>query len=100
MRAGGPSGVLRIKDVARVELGAQSYDTSTTVDGKPAVGLAVFLQTGANALDVAAAVKSRIAALKLAFPQDVDYLIPFDTTRVVEASIHEVIVTIAKRRCW
>ena len=53
VRAGGPSGVLRIKDVARVELGAQSYDTSTTVDGNPAVGMAVFLQTGANALEVA-----------------------------------------------
>src|SRR5829696_8054197 len=59
--AGGSSGVLRIKDVARVELGAQSYDTSTTVDGRPAAGLAVFLQTGANALQVAAAVKLRMA---------------------------------------
>ncbi|HUP93838.1 MAG TPA: multidrug efflux RND transporter permease subunit [Burkholderiales bacterium] len=94
VRAGGSSGVLRIKDVARVQLGAQSYDTSTTVDGNPAVGMAVFLQTGANALDVAAAVKSRIQALKTAFPPDMDYLIPFDTTRVVEASIHEVVVTI------
>jgi multidrug efflux pump len=96
VRAGGASGVLRIKDVARVELGAQSYDTSTTVDGNPAVGMAVFLQTGANALDVAAAVKSRMVQLKTAFPQDVDYLIPFDTTRVVQASIHEVVITIAE----
>ncbi|HEY0336747.1 MAG TPA: efflux RND transporter permease subunit, partial [Burkholderiales bacterium] len=96
VRAGGSSGVLRIKDVARVELGAQSYDTSTTVDGNPAVGMAVFLQTGANALDVAAAVKSRMVQLKSAFPQDVDYLIPFDTTRVVQASIHEVVITIAE----
>ena len=94
VRAGGSSGVLRIKDVARVQLGAQSYDTSTTVDGNPAVGMAVFLQTGANALDVAAAVKSRIQTLKTAFPPDMDYLIPFDTTRVVQASIHEVVVTI------
>ncbi|MES2561834.1 MAG: efflux RND transporter permease subunit, partial [Pseudomonadota bacterium] len=94
VRAGGASGVLRIQDVARVELGAQSYDTSTTVDGNPAVGIAVFLQTGANALDVAAAVKSRIAELKSAFPPEVDYLIPFDTTRVVQASIREVVITI------
>src|SRR4051812_39686075 len=70
VRAGGSSGVLRIKDVARVELGAQSYDTSTTVDGKPAAGLAVFLQTGANALQVAAAVKQRMVELKQAFPSD------------------------------
>ena len=96
VRAGGPNGVLHIKDVARVELGAQSYDTSTTVDGKPAVGMAVFLQTGANALDAAAAVKSRMAELKNAFPQGMDYLIPFDTTRVVDASIHEVIVTLGE----
>jgi hydrophobe/amphiphile efflux-1 (HAE1) family protein len=96
VRAGGPSGVLRIKDVARVELGAQSYDTSTTVDGNPAVGMAVFLQTGANALEVSSAVKARIAELKAAFPTDVDYLVPFDTTRVVQASIHEVAITIAE----
>ena len=95
VRAGGSSGVLRVKDVARVELGAQTYDISTTVDGNPAVGMAVFLQTGANALDVAAAVKSRMAELKTGFPQDVDYLIPFDTTLVVQASIYEVVETIA-----
>ena len=94
VRAGGPNGVLRVKDVARVELGAQIYDTSTTVDGKPAAGMAVFLQTGANALDVAAALKARIQVLKTAFPPGVDYLIPFDTTRVVQASIHEVVKTI------
>jgi hydrophobe/amphiphile efflux-1 (HAE1) family protein len=96
VRAGGSSGVLRIKDVARVELGAQTYDVSTTVDGKPAVGMAVFLQTGANALEVAEAIKGRMVELKAAFPQDVDYLIPFDTTRVVEASIREVVITIAE----
>src|SRR5687768_3843955 len=96
VRAGGSSGVLRIKDVARVELGAQTYDVSTTVDGKPAVGMAVFLQTGANALEVAEAIKGRMVELKAAFPQDVDYLIPFDTTRVVEASIREVVITIVE----
>ncbi len=94
VRAGGPGGVLRISDVARVELGAQNYDTATTVDGKPAIGMAVFLQTGANALDVAAAVKTRMTELKPAFTQDMDYLIPFDTTRVVQASIKEVVVTL------
>src|SRR5690606_37616589 len=96
VRAGGPAGVLRIKDVARVELGAQSYDTATTVDGKPAVGMGVYLQTGANALDVSAAVKARMQELKGAFPSGVDYIIPFDTTRVVEASINEVVKTLAE----
>ncbi len=96
VRAGGPSGVLRLKDVARVELGAQSYDSYSTVDGVPAVGMALFLQTGANALDVAASVKSSIQQMSKAFPEDVQYLIPFDTTRVVDASIQEVMKTIGE----
>src|SRR6185295_4460284 len=74
IRAGGASGVLRVRDIARIELGAQSYDITTTVDGQPAVGMAVFLQTGANALSVADAVKSRVEELKAAFPQGMDYL--------------------------
>ncbi|MBK9605778.1 MAG: multidrug efflux RND transporter permease subunit [Betaproteobacteria bacterium] len=94
LRANGPGGVLRIKDVARIELGAQNYDASNTVDGKPTIGMAVFLQSGANALDVADAVRARMVELKTRFPEGVDYLVPFDTTRFVQASIHEVIVTI------
>ena len=96
IRAEGPGGALRIKDVASVDLGAQSYDSFATVDGKPSIGMAVFLQTGANALDVSAAVKARMAELKSAFPPDMDYLIPFDTTLVVEKSIYEVQVTLAE----
>ncbi len=93
--AGGSGGVLRLKDVARIELGAQSYDASNAVNGQPAIALAVFLQSGANALDVGAAVKKRIAELKRdRFPEDVDYLLPYDTTRFVSASIKEVIKTI------
>ena len=96
VRAGGPNGVLRIHDIARVELGAQSYDISTTVDGQPAVGVAVFLQTGANALEVSDAVKARVRELRTAFPEGMDYIIPFDTTRVIEASIREVLKTLAE----
>ena len=93
--AGGAGGVLRLKDVARIELGAQSYDASNAVNGQPAIALAVFLQSGANALDVGEAVKKRIAELKRdRFPDDVDYLIPYDTTRFVSASIKAVIHTI------
>jgi hydrophobe/amphiphile efflux-1 (HAE1) family protein len=95
LRASGTGGVLRVKDIARVELGAQSYDASSTVNGQPAIALAVFLQSGANALDVGNAVKARMKALKAdRFPQDVDYLIPYDTTRFVAASIKEVVTTI------
>ena len=94
IRANGPNGVLRIKDVATVELGAINYDTAPTVDGKPSVGMAIFLQTGANALDVAKATKARLEEMKQSFPSDMDYLVPFDTTIVVKSSIHEVQVTI------
>jgi hydrophobe/amphiphile efflux-1 (HAE1) family protein len=94
VRSTGSNGVLRIKDVASVELGAQTYDLPATVDGKPSVGMAVFLQTGANALDTAAAIKARLEEMKSAFPSDMDYLVPFDTTLVVKKSIREVQITI------
>ncbi len=94
VRGDGPGGVLRIKDIARIELGAQNYDTFNTLDGKPAIGMATFLQPGSNALEVARSVKKRMAELKKAFPEDVDYVVPFDTTRFVDASIKEVTKTI------
>jgi len=90
----GPGGVLRVRDIARVELGALNYDTFNTIDGKPAIGMATFLQPGANALDVAEEVRTRMAEIKRSFPQGVDYAIPFDTTHFVDASIKEVIKTI------
>ncbi len=94
IRAGGPSGMLKIKDVATVELAALNYDTAPRVDGIPSVGMAVFLQSGANALAVSDQVKAKLAEMKPNFPGDMTYLIPFDTTLVVKASIHEVQVTI------
>jgi multidrug efflux pump len=94
VRASGPGGVLKIKDIARVELGALNYDTYNTLDGKPTIGMATFLQPGANALEVAQRVRDRMKELQPAFPEGVDYVIPFDTTRFVDASIKEVIITI------
>lgn len=95
LRASGPSGALKIKDVARVDLGAQSYDASNFVDGQPAIALGVFLQSGANALDTGDAVKAKFEELKKErFPEGVDYLIPYDTTLFVSASIEEVAKTI------
>ncbi len=97
LRSTGAAGVLRLKDVARIELGAQSYDVSNSVNGQPAIALAVFLQSGANALDVAEAVRIKMAELKRdRFPADLDYLIPYDTTRFVSASIASVVNTIAE----
>jgi multidrug efflux pump len=95
LRSGGASGTLRLKDVARIELGAQSYDQANTVNGQPAIAMGVFLQSGANALDVADAIRIRMDELKQQrFPAGVDYLIPYDTTRFVSASIEAVIKTL------
>ena len=90
IRSAGAAGTLRLRDVARLELGAQSYEQQATLDGKTAVGIRIFLAPGANALDVADAVKAKVATLSKRFPAGVDYEIPFDTTRFVKASITEV----------
>ena len=84
------NGILRLKDIARIELGALNYDTSNTLDGQPTIGMGVYLQPGANALEVADLVRARMRELRPAFPEGVDYAIPFDTTRFVDASIREV----------
>ena len=94
LRSSGPNGTLRIRDVARVELGAQSYDAFTTLDGNPTIGIAVYLQSGANALQVADAVRAKMDELAKGFPTGVTRDRPFDTTRFVQASIHEVIITL------
>ena len=94
LRSSGPRGALRLKDVARIELGAVSYDAYTSLDGKPTVGIAVFLQSGANALDVAAGARAAMDQLAKSFPQGVSYMVPFDTTRFVQESIREVVKTL------
>ncbi|MEY2633836.1 MAG: hypothetical protein RIR00_2490 [Pseudomonadota bacterium] len=96
LRADGPGGTLRLKDVARLELGAQAYDAFVNMDGKPAVGIRVMLQTGANALETADRVRAKMDELQKKFPKGIDYLIPFDTTRFVKASIKEVTTTLAE----
>ena len=94
VRAGSGGATLRLKDVARIELGAQSYDASNSANGRPAIALAVFLASGANALDVGDGVKAKIAELERErFPADVDTIVPYDTTRFVSASIKEVTTT-------
>ncbi|WP_295005001.1 multidrug efflux RND transporter permease subunit [uncultured Dechloromonas sp.] len=94
IRASGPGGLLRLKDIARIELGAYSYDQRVTLDGQPTIAMGVFLQTGANALEVSNAVKAKMAELKGKFPEAMDYVIPFDTTLFVSASIKEVVHTL------
>ena len=96
VRAGGGSGLLRLKDVARIELGAYSYDQRVTLDGQPTIAMGVFLQTGANALEVAESVRVKMDELKGRFPEGMEYVIPFDTTRFVSASIDEVVKTLVE----
>jgi len=94
IRSDAGAGVLRLKDVARIELGAQSYDSYSVLDGQPAVNMAIFMQSGGNALEVSQAIRDKMAELKQAFPPGVDFLTPFDPTRFVSASIDEVTKTI------
>ncbi|MFH1558152.1 MAG: efflux RND transporter permease subunit [Pseudomonadota bacterium] len=86
--------ILRVKDIGRVELGAQSYSKTFMLDNKPATGIAIFQLPDANALDVAAAVKAKMEQLKTSFPEGVAYTVPFDTTLFVAASIGEVYKTL------
>ncbi len=96
LRADGPRGVLYLKDVARVELGSQNYNIRTTLNGKPGVAIGTFLQTGANALDTADAIKSKMEELKKRFPAGMDYAVPYDTSDFVKSSIGEVIKTLGE----
>ena len=86
-------GMLRLKDVARIELGAQDYSVSATFNGEKAVAFAVYLQPGANALETAGLVKAKMQELSKNFPEGITYQIPYDTTVFVNVSIEEVIHT-------
>jgi hydrophobe/amphiphile efflux-1 (HAE1) family protein len=89
-------GAVRVKDVARVELGAKDYSFFGRVNGHPAVPVGIFLQTGANALDTRAAVEKTLKELKAKFPAGLDYATPYDTTPFVVESIYEVEKTLAE----
>jgi HAE1 family hydrophobic/amphiphilic exporter-1 len=86
--------ILRLKDVARVELGAQTYAQNFRLDGKPGAGIAIYQSPEANALQVAGAVDRKMEELKKAFPPGLTYVVPFNTTTFVRTSIHEVFMTL------
>src|SRR5215831_10509606 len=94
VKAGSAGDITRVRDVGRVELGAQTYSVVFTQDGKPAAGMAIFLAPGANALNVANEVRSKMQALAADFPQGLVYGVPFDTTKFVDQSIKEVYKTL------
>lgn len=96
IRAYPDGSMVRMRDVARVELGAQSYDLQGRWNGKPNTFVLTFLSPGANALDTARRIKEEMDSLTTSFPAGVSYDIPYDTTKFVEVSIKEVIKTLAE----
>jgi len=85
-----------LSDVARVELGAETYRSEVRFNGRPASGMAIRLATGANALETVTRVRERMDQLKQYFPSGVDYVVPYDTTPFVRLSIHEVVKTLVE----
>src|SRR5688572_28656173 len=96
VRSNGDGEAVRLRDVARVELGGKDYDFIGRINGRPATLVGIFLQPGANALDVARDVKDTMKGLSKRFPDGLTYSIPYDTTRFVEVSIREVLITLSE----
>jgi HAE1 family hydrophobic/amphiphilic exporter-1 len=94
VKTGNRGDVTRVRDVGWVELGAQTYSQVFSLNKRPAAGIGVFQTPGANALEVQKAVERKMAELARAFPQDIKYDTPFDTTKFVSASIAEVYKTL------
>ena len=96
LRTGTDGSTVRLSDVARVEIGAETYAVSGKMNGKPTAGLAVRLAPGANALDTLEAVKAQLDQLSASLPSDVKVVFPLDTTPFVDASIKQVVKTLVE----
>ena len=94
VKTGNNGDVTRVRDVGSVELGAQTYSQIFQLNNQPAAGIGVFQSPGANALQVQQAVEKKMAELARAFPQGIRFDTPFDTTKFVSASVHEVYKTL------
>ena len=94
LRADTGGATIRLSDVARVELGAKNYATSATLNGKPMAGMAIQLATGANALSTADGVQERMEELGRGLPEDVEWVVPYDTTPFVQLSVKQVATTL------
>src|SRR6202043_299173 len=88
-------GTVRVKDVARVELGSQDYSIVGRLNGKPSAIIAVYQLPGSNAVQAAAGVTKLMAEVKKRFPQDMDYVVSLDTTRSVTEGMRDIAVTLA-----
>ncbi|MBW2083899.1 MAG: efflux RND transporter permease subunit [Deltaproteobacteria bacterium] len=94
VRSGSQGAQVRIRDVARVELGAKSYATTSFLNGSPALGLAVYRSAGANALETMKSVRTELKRMEPRMPSDVQYTIAHDTTTYVRAAIREIEFTL------
>ncbi|MBS3912556.1 MAG: efflux RND transporter permease subunit [Hydrogenophaga sp.] len=96
LRANADGSQVRLKDVARIELGAQAYATSARLNGQPSTGIGVQLSPSGNALATADAVRAKMAELERFFPQGMSWSIPYDSSRFVKISIEKVVITLAE----
>ena len=94
LRANPDGSLLRVRDVARVDLGAQNLDTESRLNGQTAVAIGVYLSPGANAVQTAALVRSALDRLSQRFPPGLKYLVNYDTTTFVQATIRDVLITL------
>ncbi len=96
LRSSGEGGLVRLQDVADIERGAENYMTRLVLNGSPATGFSTKLSTDGNALESARLIKAKMAELAQYFPEDVQWMSPYDTSRFVEVSINEVLKTLAE----
>ncbi len=94
LKSASSGSLVRLNDVATVELGAESYSSFSTYNGNPAAGLAVNLASGANAIDTAESVQSTVEGLRSTLPPNVEVVYPYDTTPFVKLSIEDVVKTL------
>ena len=94
LRANPDGSTVRLKDVARIEIGGQAYSTTARLNGKPAAGIGVQLSPSGNALETAELIKGRMKELQKFFPHGMKYAIPYDSTTFIQISIHQVVETL------
>lgn len=94
VRANPDGSSVRLKDIARIELGAQDYSRTARLNGQPIAGMAIRIAPGANALATAQGVRAKMQELSRYFPQGMEWVVPYDTTRFIELSIREVVKTL------
>ncbi len=94
VRTAGDGSIVRVRDIARIELGSKSYNSTSQLNGKPAATIAIYQLPDSNALGVAEAVRKEMEVLKSRFPADVDYSVIYDSTDFVKATVHEIVLTL------